>query len=150
MIGTVRRLVDLRPHPPHHPGMDRRRFLLTSLAGALAAPLAACSREPRWTLWEIKGGEAVKRESGLGRVVCEKLRDRAEREERAASELVVQIARDAARLGIKPGRATMPALYRCRPAGEEYWSIRVVRGTGRAETPWLAVQQAACGAITPT
>jgi putative ABC transport system substrate-binding protein len=26
---------------PHHPGMDRRRFLLTSLAGALATPLAA-------------------------------------------------------------------------------------------------------------
>ena len=103
--------------------MDRRRFLLTSLAGALTAPLAACSREPRWTLWEIKGGEAVKRESGLGRVVCEKLRDRAEREERAASELVVQIARDAARLGIKPGR---PALYRCRPAGEEYWSISLL------------------------
>jgi putative tryptophan/tyrosine transport system substrate-binding protein len=25
---------------PHHPGMDRRRFLLTSLAGVLAAPLA--------------------------------------------------------------------------------------------------------------
>jgi putative tryptophan/tyrosine transport system substrate-binding protein len=26
---------------PHHPGMDRRRFLLTSLAGALVAPLVA-------------------------------------------------------------------------------------------------------------
>src|SRR5262249_36577820 len=26
---------------PHHPGMDRRRFLVTSLAGALAMPLAA-------------------------------------------------------------------------------------------------------------
>jgi hypothetical protein len=26
---------------PHHPGMDRRRFLLTSLAGALAAPIGA-------------------------------------------------------------------------------------------------------------
>ena len=36
-----RRLVDLRLHPPHHPGMDRRRFLLTSLAGALARPPAA-------------------------------------------------------------------------------------------------------------
>jgi hypothetical protein len=30
------RLVDLRPHPPHHSGMGRRRFLLTSLVGALA------------------------------------------------------------------------------------------------------------------
>jgi putative tryptophan/tyrosine transport system substrate-binding protein len=27
--------------PPHHPGMDRRRFLLTSLAGALVGPLGA-------------------------------------------------------------------------------------------------------------
>jgi putative ABC transport system substrate-binding protein len=26
---------------PHHPGMDRRRFLLTSLAGAVAAPVGA-------------------------------------------------------------------------------------------------------------
>ena len=40
-----RRVVDLRPHPPHHPGMDRRRFLLTSLAGALAASLAAEAQE---------------------------------------------------------------------------------------------------------
>jgi putative ABC transport system substrate-binding protein len=35
------RLVDLHPHPPHHPGMDRRRFLLTSMAGAIAAPVGA-------------------------------------------------------------------------------------------------------------
>ena len=28
------------PRLPHHPAMDRRRFLLTSLAGAVAAPLA--------------------------------------------------------------------------------------------------------------
>jgi putative ABC transport system substrate-binding protein len=27
--------------PPYRPGMDRRRFLLTSLAGALVTPLAA-------------------------------------------------------------------------------------------------------------
>jgi hypothetical protein len=25
---TLGDVVDLRPHPPHHPGMDRRRFLL--------------------------------------------------------------------------------------------------------------------------
>ncbi len=30
----------LASHPLYHPGMDRRRFLLTSLAGALAGPLA--------------------------------------------------------------------------------------------------------------
>jgi ABC-type uncharacterized transport system substrate-binding protein len=31
---------------PHRPGMDRRRFLLTSLAGALAGPLAADAQQP--------------------------------------------------------------------------------------------------------
>ena len=30
---------------PHHPGMDRRRFLLTSLTGVLAAPLAARAQQ---------------------------------------------------------------------------------------------------------
>jgi len=33
--------------PPYRPGMDRRRFLLTSLAGALAAPLAAGAQPTR-------------------------------------------------------------------------------------------------------
>jgi hypothetical protein len=33
--------LDLIRRPPHHPGMDRRRFLLTSPAGVLTAPLAA-------------------------------------------------------------------------------------------------------------
>jgi putative tryptophan/tyrosine transport system substrate-binding protein len=37
--------LDLIRRPPHHPGMDRRRFLLTSLAGALAAPLAAQAQQ---------------------------------------------------------------------------------------------------------
>jgi hypothetical protein len=32
--------LDLIRRPPHDPGMDRRRFLVTSLAGALAVPLA--------------------------------------------------------------------------------------------------------------
>ena len=31
----------VRRDPRHHAGMDRRRFLRTSVAGALAAPLAA-------------------------------------------------------------------------------------------------------------
>jgi len=38
--------IDLFPDPPHHPGMDRRRFLLTSLAGVLAAPLGAEAQQP--------------------------------------------------------------------------------------------------------
>jgi ABC-type uncharacterized transport system substrate-binding protein len=37
--------LDLIRRPPHHPGMDRRRFLLTSLAGALTAPLAAGAQQ---------------------------------------------------------------------------------------------------------
>jgi hypothetical protein len=32
--------------PPQHPGLDRRRFLLTSLAGTLAAPLAVDGQQP--------------------------------------------------------------------------------------------------------
>ena len=38
------RSVDLRPHPPHHPSMNRRRFLLASLAGVIAEPVAAGTR----------------------------------------------------------------------------------------------------------
>ena len=34
-------MVALGVHPPYRPGMDRRRFLMTSLAGVLAGPLAA-------------------------------------------------------------------------------------------------------------
>jgi ABC-type uncharacterized transport system substrate-binding protein len=33
------------PIPPHHPGMDRRRFLLTSLGGALAAPFGVGAQQ---------------------------------------------------------------------------------------------------------
>ena len=35
---------DLASSTPHHPGMDRRRFLLSSLAGALAAPRAVAAQ----------------------------------------------------------------------------------------------------------
>jgi putative ABC transport system substrate-binding protein len=37
-------VLDLIRRPPHHPGMNRRRFLVTSLAGALAAPLGATAQ----------------------------------------------------------------------------------------------------------
>src|SRR5262249_43244500 len=39
--------IDLPTHPPYRPGMDRRRFLFASLAGTLAAPLAAEAQEAR-------------------------------------------------------------------------------------------------------
>jgi putative ABC transport system substrate-binding protein len=41
----------LTPDPPYRPGMDRRRFLLTSLAGALAAPLPSLAQETK--VWRI-------------------------------------------------------------------------------------------------
>jgi putative tryptophan/tyrosine transport system substrate-binding protein len=41
IMSAESRALDLIRRPLHDPGMDRRRFLLTSLAGALAAPLAA-------------------------------------------------------------------------------------------------------------
>jgi len=44
-VSTATSALDLIRHSPHHPGMDRRRFLLTSLAGALAAPLAAGAQQ---------------------------------------------------------------------------------------------------------
>ena len=34
------------PRVPHHLGMERRRFLLTSLAGAVAAPLTTWAQAP--------------------------------------------------------------------------------------------------------
>ena len=40
------------PRLPHHPGMDRRRFLLTSLAGALVAPVAAEAQQAG-KIWRI-------------------------------------------------------------------------------------------------
>ena len=41
--------LDLTRHRPYRPGMDRRRFLLTSLAGALGAPLAAEAQQASGT-----------------------------------------------------------------------------------------------------
>ena len=46
MLPTARRLTPTA-EPPHYPGMDRRRFLLTSVAGALGGPRAASAEQPR-------------------------------------------------------------------------------------------------------
>jgi putative tryptophan/tyrosine transport system substrate-binding protein len=40
-------------HIPHHPGMNRRRFLLTSLAGALAVPLGAEAQQRAGKVYRI-------------------------------------------------------------------------------------------------
>jgi len=37
---------DVSDHPPQQPGMDRRRFLVTSLAGAFVAPLPGEAQKP--------------------------------------------------------------------------------------------------------
>jgi hypothetical protein len=72
------------PRLRHHPGMDRRRpFLLTSLAGALVAPLigvlAVAAAEPLWTLWRIEeGGTPSKFKAGLDQQTCETYRENAE------------------------------------------------------------------------
>jgi putative tryptophan/tyrosine transport system substrate-binding protein len=43
--GMTGRHTGLTSNPPYRPGMDRRRFLLTSLAGALAVPLGAGAQQ---------------------------------------------------------------------------------------------------------
>jgi ABC-type uncharacterized transport system substrate-binding protein len=43
----VAHALDLIRRPPHHPRVDRRRFLLTSLAGALGAPLAVGAQQAK-------------------------------------------------------------------------------------------------------
>jgi putative tryptophan/tyrosine transport system substrate-binding protein len=42
---TTRDSLDLICQSPHHPGMNRRRFLLTLLAGAIAVPLTAGAQQ---------------------------------------------------------------------------------------------------------
>jgi putative tryptophan/tyrosine transport system substrate-binding protein len=46
-----RGMVDVFFHPPYRPGMDRRRFLLTSLSAGIAAPLAAEAQAAK--LWRV-------------------------------------------------------------------------------------------------
>src|SRR5262245_46921191 len=43
---------DVPDHPAHHPAMDRRRFLVTSLAAALAGPLTAEAQQAG-TVWRV-------------------------------------------------------------------------------------------------
>jgi ABC-type uncharacterized transport system substrate-binding protein len=55
-------VVDLLTHPPHHPRMDRRRFLLTTVACVLTWPLAAHAQEKRriptiGVLWHAANAE---------------------------------------------------------------------------------------------
>jgi putative ABC transport system substrate-binding protein len=58
-------VLDLIRHPPHHPGMNRRRFLLTALGGALAAPLDAGAQEARkvYRLGSLRQGQPSDRAS---------------------------------------------------------------------------------------
>ena len=90
------------------------------VAGLVLLALVACSREPRWTLWKIADGDATKVESGLERLVCETLRDRAERDAEAGRQVASQLRRESAAAGLQPGRVTLTPRYRCRPDGEGY------------------------------
>ena len=81
--------------------------------------VVACSREPRWTLWEIRGNEATKKESGLQPQVCETLRDRAERSEQEVVDLFARLDRQLIAGGGRPEPQTrLPITYRCRRDGE--------------------------------
>ena len=85
----------------------------------LVALGTACSREPRWTLWETRGNEATKKESGLERQACETLRERAERNEREVVELLARLDRQLVAGGGRPEPQTrLPVTYRCRRDGE--------------------------------
>jgi hypothetical protein len=66
---------------PQHSGMDRRRFLLISLAVALATPLAAhAGARSLWTLRQINFDDGTVNETkGLERRACEERRRDAER-----------------------------------------------------------------------
>jgi hypothetical protein len=84
----------------------------------LLATLVACS-EPRWTLWETRGNEATRKESGLERQVCEMLRARAEQNEREVVELFSRIDRQIVAAGGRPEPTTrLPITYGCRRDGE--------------------------------
>jgi hypothetical protein len=81
--------------------MDRRHFLVTSLAG--------------WTLWRIDPGGDRMQVSKAGRTLeaCESLRDFLERN----GDHYVEIDRDVVQLRRRQ-RPTPPPEYHCRPDGE--------------------------------
>ena len=58
----------MRTRLPYRPGMDRRRFLLTSLAGAVTAPLAVEGQQAR-KVWRI--GSLSQASSAVGAVYTE-------------------------------------------------------------------------------
>src|SRR5262245_43623811 len=70
-------MIDLPSCPDYRPGMDRRRFLLTSLAGALAAPVAVEAQQAR-KIYRIGVLSVVPRaaNSELNEAILQGLRDR--------------------------------------------------------------------------
>ena len=101
--------------------MTRRRETITRAATItlLLATLATGCSEPRWTLWELRGTDATKKQSGLERQFCETLREQAERNEREVVELFARIDRQVVAAGGRPEPMTrVPITYRCRRDGE--------------------------------
>jgi hypothetical protein len=98
---------------------DERRSRFVGLILAVVV-LAACS-EPRWTLWEVRGQEATKKEAGLERQVCEALRERAERNEQEIVDLFARLDRQLIAAGGRPEPQTrLPITYGCRRDGERW------------------------------
>src|SRR5690348_6036225 len=69
--------VDLRDRPPYRPDMHRRRFLLTSLAGTLAVPLAAEAQQAGkvWRIGWLGDGTPAAREQNTLTPLREGLRE---------------------------------------------------------------------------
>src|SRR5262245_26646920 len=61
-------ILDPAPHSPYRPGMDRRRFLVTSLAGVLAAPYAAEAQPAGKTIPRIGYLDGASRSANSGRI----------------------------------------------------------------------------------
>jgi putative tryptophan/tyrosine transport system substrate-binding protein len=103
-------LVDLGPSPPHHPGMDRRRFLLTSLAGVSAAPLGAEAQSPPVRIG-LLGPAEEPRFSEIVSGLKQGLREQGYREE------TIHIVEGRTQRGVEPeARTTVDALARERVA----------------------------------
>src|SRR5688500_14392059 len=62
--------LDLLPYPPYRPEMDRRRFLLTSLAGTLTAPLAAEGQQQAGRVYRVGTFFSASREDAAPRIAA--------------------------------------------------------------------------------
>ena len=101
------------------PALGESTITRAATIAILLATLASGCSEPRWTLWEVRGNEATKKQTGLEKQFCETLREQAERNEREVVELFSRIDRQVVAAGGRPEPMTrLPITYRCRRDGE--------------------------------